>query len=64
MARALDKLETILQRTQGRNPAGFDCRFNPGYGRHHAAGPPLIASIPAALDQATEDPAREPARDA
>jgi 5'-deoxynucleotidase YfbR-like HD superfamily hydrolase len=55
LAKALDKLETILQHTQGDNPPGFDYRFNLGYGREHTAHPPLIAAIRAVLDQATED---------
>ncbi len=59
LAKALDKLETILQHTQGRNPPDFDYRFNLGYGRQHTAEPPLIAAIRAALDQATEARARE-----
>jgi 5'-deoxynucleotidase YfbR-like HD superfamily hydrolase/GNAT superfamily N-acetyltransferase len=59
LAKALDKLETILQHTQGRNPADFDYRFNLGYGRQHTASPPLIAAIREVLDQATEDRARE-----
>ena len=59
LAKALDKLETILQHTQGRNPPGFDYRFNLGYGREHTASPPLIAAIRAILDRATEDRAQE-----
>ena len=59
LAKGLDKLETILQHTQGKNPPGFDYRFNLGYGREHTEGPPLIAALRAALDQATEDRARE-----
>jgi 5'-deoxynucleotidase YfbR-like HD superfamily hydrolase len=59
LAKALDKLETILQHTQGRNPPDFDYRFNLGYGREHTATPPLIAAIRAVLDRATEDRARE-----
>lgn len=55
LAKALDKLETILQHTQGDNPPGFDYRFNLGYGREHTAQPPLIAAIRAVLDRATED---------
>ena len=55
LAKALDKLETILQHTQGDNPPGFDYRFNLGYGREHTAHPPLIAAMRAVLDQATED---------
>jgi putative hydrolase of HD superfamily len=59
LAKALDKLETILQHTQGRNPPDFDYRFNLGYGREQTANPPLIAAIRAVLDRATEDRARE-----
>jgi putative hydrolase of HD superfamily len=55
LAKALDKLETILQHTQGRNPPGFDYRFNLGYGREHTANPPLIAAIREILDRATEE---------
>src|SRR5688572_2676951 len=62
LAKALDKLETILQHTQGLNPPDFDYRFNLGYGREHTEGPPLIAAIRAVLDRATEDRAREAAR--
>jgi putative hydrolase of HD superfamily len=61
LAKALDKLETILQHTQGRNPPDFDYRFNLGYGREHTASPPLIAALRAVLDQATEERARESA---
>jgi putative hydrolase of HD superfamily len=58
LAKALDKLETILQHTQGMNPPDFDYRFNLGYGREHTAGPPLIAEMRALLDRATEARAR------
>ena len=61
LAKALDKLETILQHTQGKNPPGFDYRFNLGYGREHTAAPPLIAAMRVVLDRATEDRARESA---
>jgi len=54
LAKALDKLETILQHTQGRNPPNFDYRFNLGYGREHTAEPPLIAALRDALDRATK----------
>jgi putative hydrolase of HD superfamily len=58
LAKAIDKLETILQHTQGRNPPGFDYRFNLDYGREHTSSPPLIAAIRAILDRSTEDRAR------
>jgi putative hydrolase of HD superfamily len=55
LAKAIDKLETILQHTQGQNPPAFDYRFNLEYGRQHTAAPPLIAAIREILDRATED---------
>jgi putative hydrolase of HD superfamily len=59
LAKALDKLETIMQHTQGRNPPEFDYRFNLGYGRTHTADHPLIAAIRAILDEDTERRAQE-----
>jgi putative hydrolase of HD superfamily len=53
LAKALDKLETILQHTQGRNPPDFDHAFNLGYGRQHTAQPELIATIREILDRET-----------
>ena len=53
LAKALDKLETILQHTQGKNPPEFDLAFNLGYGRQHTAQPELIAQIRAILDRET-----------
>ena len=58
LAKAIDKLETILQHTQGKNPPAFDYRFNLTYGREHTSSPPLIAAIREILDRATEDRAR------
>jgi putative hydrolases of HD superfamily len=59
LAKALDKLETILQHTQGSNPPDFDYRFNLGYGRSYTAEPELIARIRAVLDAETERRGRE-----
>jgi putative hydrolase of HD superfamily len=59
LAKALDKLETILQHTQGRNPPDFDYRFNLGYGREHTANPPVIAALREILDRETERRAQE-----
>jgi putative hydrolases of HD superfamily len=59
LAKALDKLETIMQHTQGKNPETFDYRFNLTYGRDHTGGPPLIAQLRAVLDAETERLARE-----
>ncbi|MFR0692827.1 HD domain-containing protein [Enterobacterales bacterium AE_CKDN230030158-1A_HGKHYDSX7] len=51
--KALDKLETLLQHTQGRNPADFDYTFNLGYGRRYTDGHPLFAAIRKPLDEDT-----------
>jgi len=59
LAKALDKLETILQHTQGLNPPGFDYRFNLGYGRQFTADHPVLAALRAVLDDETELRARE-----
>ena len=53
LAKGLDKLETILQHNQGRNPASFDYRFNLAYGRERTSAHPLLATIREALDQDT-----------
>ncbi len=59
LAKGLDKLETILQHTQGANPPGFDYRFNLGYGRRYTEGDPVLVALRSMLDDATEQRARE-----
>ena len=58
-AKGLDKLETILQHTQGRNPSNFDYRFNLAYGRQHTVDHPVLVALRAILDDETERRARE-----
>jgi putative hydrolases of HD superfamily len=53
LAKGLDKLETILQHTQGRNPADFDYAFNLGYGRQYTASHPLLQALRERLDAET-----------
>lgn len=53
LAKALDKLETIMQHNQGKNPADFDYRFNLDYGRRYTEGDPLLAAVRALLDRET-----------
>jgi putative hydrolases of HD superfamily len=53
LAKGLDKLETILQHTQGRNPPDFDYAFNLEYGQRYTAADPLMAAIRARLDEET-----------
>lgn len=52
-AKGLDKLETILQHTQGMNPADFDYTFNLEYGRRFTSADPLLAALRARLDRDT-----------
>jgi putative hydrolase of HD superfamily len=59
LAKALDKLETIMQHNQGQNPRDFDYRFNLGYGRQHTTGDPLIEQVREILDAETEARARQ-----
>ena len=53
-AKALDKLETILQHNQGNNPPDFDYAFNLGYGRRYTDATPLFGAIRAIVDADTQ----------
>ena len=53
VAKALDKLETIMQHNQGANPPDFDYLFNIGYGRKFTDAVPLAAVIRTILDEET-----------
>jgi putative hydrolases of HD superfamily len=59
LAKAMDKLETIMQHNQGVNPENFDYQFNLGYGQQYTAGHPLIVAFRAALDRETRRRADE-----
>ncbi|HEX6434512.1 MAG TPA: HD domain-containing protein [Gemmatimonadales bacterium] len=59
IAKGLDKLETILQHTQGRNPADFDYGFNLAYGQRYTGADPLLAALRVRLDEETARRARE-----
>ena len=53
-AKALDKLETMLQHNQGANPPEFDYAFNLGYGRKFTDALPLAAAIRSFIDAETQ----------
>jgi putative hydrolase of HD superfamily len=59
LAKALDKLETIMQHNQGQNPPDFDYRFNLDYGKQYTVGDPLIEAVRQLLDAETEARAQE-----
>jgi putative hydrolase of HD superfamily len=59
LAKGLDKLETILQHTQGRNPDDFDYAFNLDYGQRYTAADPVLAALRSRLDELTAQRARD-----
>ena len=59
VAKALDKLETILQHTQGANPPDFDYRYNLEYGRRFTADHTVMVALREILDRETERRASE-----
>ncbi len=62
LAKALDKLETILQHNQGRNPDNFDYEFNLDYGRHCTDTDERVSAIRAILDAETQANAERTSR--
>lgn len=53
IAKGLDKLETLLQHTQGRNPPDFDYAFNLEYGRRYTEVDPRLAALRVPIDAMT-----------
>lgn len=53
LAKAFDKLETVLQHTQGNNAPDFDYGFNLLYGKQHTDGDSLTARLRAIIDKDT-----------
>lgn len=51
--KALDKMETILQHSQGDNPPDFDYGFNLAYGRDYAQHDEMLRALRALVDKAT-----------
>jgi putative hydrolases of HD superfamily len=52
-AKALDKIETIIQHNQGANPPDFDYAYNLAYGADLAAVAPVIAEMRRLVDERT-----------
>ncbi|MCX7711099.1 MAG: HD domain-containing protein [Clostridia bacterium] len=53
LAKALDKMETIIQHNQGKNPSDFDYEFNLQYGRDLALHDSVLRSIRDLIDNET-----------
>lgn len=58
LVKGLDKLETIIQHNQGKNPADFDYHFNLTYGQQYMANHPLFTAIRALVDRETAEHAK------
>jgi putative hydrolase of HD superfamily len=61
LAKGFDKLETILQHSQGANAPGFDYAFNLDCGRSRTDAHPLLAAIREMIDVATSARIEAPA---
>jgi len=55
LAKALDKLETLLQHVQGDNPKDFDYGFNLNYGTKYTKLDPVISYLRETLDGWTQE---------
>ncbi|MEM8857240.1 MAG: HD domain-containing protein [Chloroflexota bacterium] len=53
LTKALDKIETVLQHTQGKNPADFDYGFNIPYGKKWTSFDTLTSQMRAKIDKDT-----------
>jgi putative hydrolase of HD superfamily len=59
IAKGLDKLETILQHNQGKNPADFDYAFNLDYGARYTSADAIMSAVRESLDQETARKAQQ-----
>ena len=53
MVKGLDKLETLIQHNQGKNPSGFDYVFNLSYGQQYTSQHSLLAAMRQLIDEDT-----------
>ena len=54
LAKALDKLETLLQHTQGKNLGNIDYQFNMNYGKQYTDFDPVTRELRALIDIETK----------
>lgn len=52
--KGLDKLETIIQHNQGKNPPDFDYEFNLAYGQEYMGFHSLLTQVREILDKETQ----------
>lgn len=53
IAKGLDKLETLIQHNQGKNPPNFDYLFNLSYGCQYTSNHPLLSAMRHLIDEET-----------
>lgn len=53
LAKAFDKIETVLQHTQGKNPPDFNYGFNLSYGKKYTDYDELTSKLRALIDKDT-----------
>ena len=58
--KALDKLETLLQHNQGKNPPGFNYEFNLAYGKKYTDADPLFEQLRQLIDEDTREKITKP----
>lgn len=54
LAKALDKLETLLQHIQGKNPEDFDYAFNLTYGKPYTESDAITSFLRSIIDNQTQ----------
>lgn len=59
LAKAFDKLETILQHTQGQNPDNFDYAFNLAYGKQYTDKNDITNQLRVLIDKRTFELAKK-----
>ena len=55
LVKAMDKLETIVQHNQGKNPDDFDYKFNLQYGKEYFENNDVLKSMRKIIDENTKD---------
>lgn len=55
LVKAMDKLETIVQHNQGKNPEDFDYKFNLKYGKEYFENNDVLKSIRNIIDEDTKN---------
>lgn len=61
VAKAMDKLETMMQHNQGVNPSDFNYEFNLAYGKKYTDAIPIFTKVRKIVDKETKNSLKEQA---